>query len=83
MRFTVTYLPSEINELARIWNQAPDRKAVTDAANEIDRLLRASPLNVGEEAGPYRRLIVDPLEVAYIVSLEDCLVEVVQVFYFD
>jgi hypothetical protein len=83
MHFTVTYLPSEIDELARIWNQAPDRKAVTDAANEIDRLLKTSPLTVGLEEGPYRRLLVVPLEVVYRVSTEDCLVEVVQVLYFD
>lgn len=81
MRYTVTWLPSAIQDLARIWNQAPDRQAVSDASNEIDRVLRNTPLTVGEEEGAFRRLTVEPLEVVYRVSPDDRLVEVVQVAY--
>jgi hypothetical protein len=35
MRFTVEYLPSAEGELADLWNNAPDRAAVTAAADTI------------------------------------------------
>jgi hypothetical protein len=47
MPYTVTWLPSAINELARIWNQAPDRQAVADASNAIDQLFKKSAYNRG------------------------------------
>jgi hypothetical protein len=62
--------------------QAPDQQALTDASDEIDRLLRMSALTVGEDYGPDRRLIVEPLEVIYSVSPDDCLVRVLQVALF-
>jgi hypothetical protein len=40
MHFTVTWDPSAEAELTNIWLTAPDRQAVADAADEIDRLLR-------------------------------------------
>jgi hypothetical protein len=39
MRYTVAWDPAAEPELMAIWLRAPDRQAVTDAANEIDRLL--------------------------------------------
>ena len=58
-----------------------DRKAVADAANRIDRLLRFSPITVGEEYGADRRLMVDPLEIIFSVYPDDCMVKVLQVTY--
>lgn len=79
MRCTVIWDSDAQDELARFWLQAPDPQAVTDAANEIDRLLKHSALSVGEDFGPDRRLIVEPLEVIYTVVPDDCLVHVTQV----
>ena len=82
MRYTVTWLPGAQNRLADIWNQASNKQEVADAANRIDRLLGRSPLIVGEEYGNFRKLSVEPLEVVYRVSTDDCLVEVISVVFF-
>jgi hypothetical protein len=79
MRCTVTWLTSTQNALALLWVQGPDRQAITDAADEIDRLLLDEALDVGEELGDYRRLRVPPLEVVYSVSPDDRLVQVLRV----
>ena len=79
MRCTVVWVPPAKSELARIWTEAPDKQAVTDAADEFDRLLRSKPLAVGEDYGEDRRLVIDPLEVIYAVSPDDCMVRVLWV----
>ncbi len=71
MPYTVTWDPDALRELADIWNNAPDRQAVADAADEIDRALRTAPLRVGEAAGRVRRFRYEPLEVLYEVSEDD------------
>lgn len=81
MRWTGTWDPSAMNELARIWMAASDPSAVTAAANEIDLLLRSSPLTIGEEYGTDRHLVEEPLEVVYNVSPDDRLVTVLQVAF--
>jgi len=81
MRYTVTWLPSAQQELARLWMQAPDKRAATAASHRIDRLLRSAPLLVGTARARYRRFILAPLEVVYFVSSPDLLVEIVQVAY--
>lgn len=42
MRYTVNWRSKAQDELARIWLRASNRRAVTDAANRIDRLLKHS-----------------------------------------
>ena len=79
MRYTVVWAPAAQNALADIWTQTSARKAVADAADEIDRLLRRDPLSRGEEQGTRRRLVVEPLEVLFTVSPDDRLVQVEQV----
>lgn len=79
MRYTVTWLPSAQNELARLWVQAADRKSISAASDAIDRLLAVAPLSVGVSQGTDRRLVVTPLEVTYTASPLDCLVEVIYV----
>jgi plasmid stabilization system protein ParE len=81
MRFTVTWTRSAQNELADIWTRATDRRAVADAANKIDRLLRASPMTVGQQYGTDRRLLIDPLEVIFSVHPDDCMLRVLKVTY--
>jgi hypothetical protein len=81
MIWTVAYKPSAEQELARLWNDAPDRAAVTDAANQIDALLKVDPLTQGESrSGTTRILFVPPLAVLFEVSEDDRYVDVLQVW---
>ena len=80
MKYTVTWKPSVKGRLADIWMTAPDRSAVTAAANSIDGLLRVDPLDRGESrSGITRILIVLPLAVVYEVDKDDRLVRVLSV----
>ena len=72
MKFTVLWSPTAEAELARLWNTASDRAAVTAAANQIDELLRNSAEDQGESrAGAWRILFVDPLVVCFDVKRLD------------
>ncbi|MFO0965921.1 MAG: hypothetical protein U0793_10105 [Gemmataceae bacterium] len=77
--FTVAYRPTALDELAQIWLVAPDAQAVADASNYIDRLLRVSPDAVGVDFGSFRTLGIEPLEVDFIVKVDDRYVEVLNV----
>ncbi len=77
MTFTVVWRPSAESKLAEIWAGAPDRQAVTDAADSIDSLLHTAPLHVGESRlDNIRVLSVPPLTVYYDVYEKDRLVAV-------
>jgi len=77
MRFTVVWRPEAERALADLWIGAQDRRAVTDAADAIDALLRTGPAEVGESrVGNIRVLTVSPLSVYYDVHVEDRLVAV-------
>ena len=69
MTYKIGWRTTALEKLAAIWSGAPDRQRITDAANEIDELLRRSPLDVGEsrEEG-VRILTVPPLSIYYTVS---------------
>ena len=74
MKFTTDWQAVE-DDLAAIWVHSADRQAVTDAANEIEGLLRYNPLTVGEaREGNTRILIVQPVAVYYDVIVDDCRV---------
>jgi hypothetical protein len=80
MKFTVTYKPSAELELAEAWIKAPDRKAVTAAANRIDHLLRTDPRRQGEAREENIRILFErPLAVQFKIQDEDRLVEVLKV----
>jgi plasmid stabilization system protein ParE len=77
MNFTVVWKPTAESKLAKIWAEASDRRAVTNAADSIDLLLGASPNEVGESREQNTRILnVSPLSVYYDVYEEDCLVSV-------
>jgi mRNA-degrading endonuclease RelE of RelBE toxin-antitoxin system len=61
--WTVEWLSEAEDDLADIWLNAPDRKAVNAAQNEIDRLLSQDPVNNGKllSEGLYR-IRIDPLK---------------------
>ena len=82
MRYTVTSSsPMVEEEPALIWLQAADRDAVKRAADEIERILKFSPLAHGFDYGEYRSLTVGPLRVTYAISPADCLVTILQYTY--
>jgi hypothetical protein len=79
MKYTVVWVPSALNDLADIWNKAADRKAVTDAANRIDRTLKYDAERQGHEFNGERALFELPLAVTFTVSPDDRMVHVLQV----
>jgi hypothetical protein len=69
MNYTVEWVPSVLSDLADLWNNAPDRAAVTAAANAIDVRLARDPLSQGESReGNTRILFVPPLAVVFEVD---------------
>ncbi len=79
MPFAVRWRRGPQAALAQIWLRAPDRQAVTDAANEIDRRLRLYPMSAGSASGAVYHLHVSPLEVTYKVSAKRQRVKVLLV----
>jgi len=80
IRFTVTWLLGARNQLADLWTAGPDRQAIADAADQIDRELavdahlKGTPISEG-----LRGLHVPPLFALYTVSEPDRIAEVVSV----
>jgi hypothetical protein len=79
MPFTVTWLPSASDSLARIWLKSSNRWAVTDSSHRIDRVLRLNPQGVGWPFGKFRIYCDAPLAVAYEIDPGDCMVRVIAV----
>jgi hypothetical protein len=80
MPFTVTWRPSAIDELARIWNGSSEQQAVADAADAIDQILRLSPERAGVDWGGQRYMEVKPLAVVFEISPDDWLVRVLEIW---
>jgi hypothetical protein len=65
-RYTVTWWPEAEAELANLWLSSADRKAISDASNQIDRLLAIDPDTVGEAAGDRLRILeIPPLRILF------------------
>lgn len=81
MSHTVVWTAHAEAQLTHIWNNALDRRRITQAAREIDVQLRSDPLNVGESREPGIRIFfVTPLAITFHVSPKDRLVYVVNVW---
>ncbi len=79
-RYTVIWQIEARNDLAEIWLNAPDRSAVSEAANLIDIRLARSPHDDGIPLSEgLLALIEPPLQVALEVREPDRLVEVAAV----
>ena len=77
MMYTVIWRPAAERQLASLWTNTEDRQSVTRAADDLDALLRASPLEVGESrVSNIRILAVFPLCVYYDIHEADRLVAV-------
>ncbi len=80
MRYTVTWLPGAINELAQIWTEAVDNQAVTNAANAIDAYLATDAHEKGTVlAEDLRSLQIGTLRILFTVREPDRIVEVATV----
>jgi hypothetical protein len=77
MKYTVEWLPSVQQDLADLWNNAPDRAAVAAAADAIDADLERDPLGTGEaRAGVTRVVFLPPLTVLFDVDVSRRYVKV-------
>ena len=80
MKYTVVWLPAAERELARLFNDAVDRHALTSAANELDRVLKRLPEYVGESRYDDLRISFEkPLAMLFRVFEADQRVEVIHV----
>jgi plasmid stabilization system protein ParE len=69
MKYHVIWQPHAKDQLATIWNAAHDRRTVTAAADELDRLLADDSLDLGESrAGNDRIAFVPPLGATFRVD---------------
>jgi hypothetical protein len=76
-RYTVTYARQALQALARLWLNAVDRRAITNAGHIVDQSLREDARQKGSPIGlQYRQLIVAPLVVDFTVDEEDRIVTV-------
>ncbi len=81
MKFTVVWKPQAERTLLELWLESSHRDALTRAAEEIESLVRQSPESVGESRELGRRwLFVEPLGVDYSVSVNDRVVEIINVW---
>jgi hypothetical protein len=80
-RYTVTWTPDALDELAELWLSAEDRNAVTLATTSLDRELASAPaFKVTKLAEGLSYIDVPPLREFCIIREDDRLVEVVQVW---
>ena len=80
--YTVDWNQDALSDLADIWLQASDRRAVTDAQARADQLLADDPLGQGRhQAEGLYRLLVSPLVIFYSVDMARQSVEVSRVWY--
>ena len=83
MRYTVLWSRVAEERLAFHWTDAPNRQAVTEAANAIDKVLQTDPDNLGESHPDGTRILfVPPLGILYYVSEQDRVVSVLTVWRF-
>ena len=80
MSYLVQWDDHELNMLAAVWNEAPDKAAVTEALAEIERLLARDPIGYSEALPEGLFVIeVDPLRVLFEFSEAAKHVKVVSV----
>ncbi len=84
MKFEVLWMADAEAELASLWLVAADRKAFTQSATRLERLLRNSPATSGELVfDTVRQLTVSPIAVEYEVLEDDTRVVVFSVWDVD
>ena len=80
MKWKVVWNQDAEQGLASIWLNDRFRQRIRDAAQEIDELLAADPLAVGESRSGNRRILfVPPLAAVIEVNLAQHLVKVLTI----
>ena len=70
MKYSVNWLPSAEADLAAIWTNAPNRAAVTKAAQQMDLQLLTNPKDAGESRWENDRIVFEAPLIALIEVLE-------------
>ena len=79
-RFTVIWRQPVLNHLARLWLSATDRDAVRHAADTIEAELGVDAHCKGTAVrGLFRRLVIHPLDVLFVVLEADRQVHVMSI----
>ncbi len=72
MKFTVVWKATAEAQLAQLWMTATDRKAIREAADAIEFVLRSDPVSFGESRDSQTRVaIITPLVVHFEVHEDD------------
>lgn len=83
MKYRVEWLHGALNELAEVWTKMPssERKAITAAADAIDKQLSINPLQVGESRSDDLRIHFQfPLGISFEVDTTNQSVQVAHVW---
>ena len=81
MKYRVAWTSDAEADLARIWMQARNRRAVADAADRLDQSLSIDPMDIGESrAGGLRLAFASPLAIEFEVYEPDRTVLVLAVW---
>jgi hypothetical protein len=71
-RYTVTYTRDALQALARLWLGALDRRAITQAGDAVENILREDASRKGVPIGSeLRQAIIAPLVVEFTVEEDD------------
>jgi hypothetical protein len=80
VKYTVVWEDLPLKVLGKLYLSAPDKAAVQQAADSIDKWLSLRPdLGIVDTESGLRELQSDPLRVLYRTSEDDCLVTVIGV----
>ena len=81
--YTVRWKRTALDRLAELWLEAADRRSVTIAVDEIDRILATDPHNAGESRSEQTRvLFIAPVGVFFDIHDSTQVVEVLTVWTF-
>jgi hypothetical protein len=77
MSYAVHWLEKAERALTKVWSDAPDRRRIAAAADQIDSALARDPLSLGESRSDATRIaIVAPLAVLFDVDANRRIVTV-------
>jgi hypothetical protein len=79
MKFTVVSLPSVDDQQIELWLSASDRKAVSDAANWIERQLKNDPLTMVTAVDDVYFIRRNPPVALCRISVDDRLVTIIDI----
>ena len=83
MTYSVRWNEEAEEQLAHLWNEAEDKGAIAQAANEIDASLGLNPAELGESREHNQRILLcAPLGVLFDVDSLDRVVLVTLVWKF-